>query len=87
MARTTYPKLRTNVFKIIEARGIGPGWFARQVGISYAYLHRIRRGERPIPQRFIDRSQEILALPFEVLFFEPVYEAQDSLSRELEPVA
>lgn len=87
MRRTTYPKLRTNVFKILESRGIRPGHFAKQVGMSYEYLYRIRRGQRPIPEHFIERSQEILALPYDVLFFEPVYEAQDAVSRELEPVA
>lgn len=87
MRRTTYPNLRTNVFKILEARGVGPGWFAKQVGISYDYLYRIKRGERPIPEHFVTRSQEILALPFDVLFYESVYGAQDEVSRELVEVA
>ena len=94
MLRTNHPELRTTVFEILEHRGISPSRFAERCGISYNYLAKIRSGEKPIPQRFVDAAQEILDLPYSTLFFasssydkDEMSVADDSDSTESDPAA
>lgn len=70
-------KLKTSVFELVTGKYAGLPELARAMGISTSQIYRVRRGERPVNQKFIIGA--IKAFPgykFDDLFYVAPEEAR-----------
>lgn len=68
--------------RLLRSRGIRFDWFSEQMGVSGASVTRWTKGDRSMDRISAQRAADVLAVPFDLLFDEPIGTGSERISSE-----